>query len=157
MSLFLHSPLTQSLTLSLLVQVTGIAWASNHKELITSHGYPKHQMTIWKLEPEMTKIAELEGHTGQPLYVTIHSMQSNWLPLLVVAKMFYTKKGVRHCSTWLAFGHLCFIKNSYRSYIAHVIESERDSCNFGQCRWNTQNLALLQENAITGSKGRRNV
>lgn len=39
-------------------------WCKEHQELITSHGHPRHQLTIWKY-PTMTKITELKGHGGK--------------------------------------------------------------------------------------------
>ncbi|XP_019857925.1 PREDICTED: cell division cycle 20.2, cofactor of APC complex-like [Amphimedon queenslandica] len=52
--------------------VTGIVWLAVHKELITSHGFPKNQVIIWKLEPELTKLAELSGHADRILHISLN-------------------------------------------------------------------------------------
>ena len=39
-------------------------WSKDTKEIISSHGSPHNQLTIWKY-PGMTKVAELKGHEGQ--------------------------------------------------------------------------------------------
>jgi cell division cycle protein 20 (cofactor of APC complex) len=45
-------------------QVTGIAWGGpQERELVTSHGYPRNHMSLWKY-PSLVKSAELDGHTG---------------------------------------------------------------------------------------------
>jgi cell division cycle protein 20 (cofactor of APC complex) len=45
-------------------QVTGLAWGGPHeRELITSHGYPRNHMTLWKY-PSLVKSAELDGQAG---------------------------------------------------------------------------------------------
>lgn len=47
-------------------QVTDVLWALQEKELVTAHGYSRNQLSLWKY-PSLTKIADLEGHTGRLL------------------------------------------------------------------------------------------
>lgn len=47
-------------------QVTGIVWGAQEKELLTSHGYSRNQLSLWKY-PSLVKAADLEGHTGRIL------------------------------------------------------------------------------------------
>lgn len=47
-------------------QVTGIVWGKQEKELLTSHGYSRNELSLWKY-PALVKVAELEGHTGRIL------------------------------------------------------------------------------------------
>ncbi|XP_071575371.1 cell division cycle protein 20 homolog [Temnothorax nylanderi] len=43
--------------------VSALLWSTNYKEIVSGHGYPQNQLTIWKY-PMMTKLAELTGHTS---------------------------------------------------------------------------------------------
>ncbi|XP_019862428.1 PREDICTED: anaphase-promoting complex subunit cdc20-like [Amphimedon queenslandica] len=52
--------------------VTGITWSVTHQELITSHGFPKNQVTVWKVESEITKLAELSGHKDRILHISLN-------------------------------------------------------------------------------------
>lgn len=47
-------------------QVSAILWSKTYKELISSHGLPSNQLTIWKY-PEMIKTCDLNGHTSRVL------------------------------------------------------------------------------------------
>lgn len=47
-------------------QVTGIVWGAQERELLTSHGYSRNQLSLWKY-PSLTKAADLEGHSGRLL------------------------------------------------------------------------------------------
>ncbi|XP_075919388.1 cell division cycle protein 20 homolog [Petromyzon marinus] len=49
-------------------QVCSVLWSSEHKELLSAHGYPRNQLALWAY-PEMVPIAELLGHTGRVLQV----------------------------------------------------------------------------------------
>jgi len=51
-------------------QVTSLIWSPDQKELVSTHGFPNHQVTLWKY-PTMTKITELTGHTSRILNSTI--------------------------------------------------------------------------------------
>jgi cell division cycle protein 20 (cofactor of APC complex) len=47
-------------------QVSSLYWSNTYKELISSHGNEKNQLTIWKY-PEMSKTCDLMGHTNRIL------------------------------------------------------------------------------------------
>uniref|UniRef100_S4RCA4 Cell division cycle 20 n=1 Tax=Petromyzon marinus TaxID=7757 RepID=S4RCA4_PETMA len=49
-------------------QVCSVLWSSEHKELLSAHGYAKNQLTLWAY-PAMVPIAELLGHTERVLQV----------------------------------------------------------------------------------------
>ena len=49
-------------------QVCSLLWNKNEKELLSSHGFTKNQLTLWKY-PSMVKMAELTGHTSRVLYM----------------------------------------------------------------------------------------
>jgi len=51
-------------------QVCSLIWNRFEKELVSSHGYSKNQLTLWKY-PEMTKITELTGHMERVLYMAL--------------------------------------------------------------------------------------
>ena len=51
-------------------QVCALLWNKHEKEIISSHGYSKHQISIWKY-PSMHKIAELNGHMSRVLYLSM--------------------------------------------------------------------------------------
>ncbi len=48
-------------------QVSSLLWSSTYKELISSHGYPDNQLSIWKVDKELTKSCELIGHANRVL------------------------------------------------------------------------------------------
>lgn len=52
-------------------QVSGIAWNKEYHELITSHGNPDNQLSIWKY-PSMCKVGELCGHQDRVLNMTMN-------------------------------------------------------------------------------------
>lgn len=56
--------------LNLESQISAIFWSSAYKELITSHGLPNNQLSIWKY-PEMTKTADLMGHANRILGMSV--------------------------------------------------------------------------------------
>jgi len=47
-------------------QVSGIVWNEEYKEIITSHGFSRYQLTLWKY-PSMQKMADLKGHKSRIL------------------------------------------------------------------------------------------
>jgi WD40 repeat protein len=49
-------------------QVCALLWSKHEKELISSHGYSKNQISIWKY-PSMYKVSELNGHMSRVLYM----------------------------------------------------------------------------------------
>ncbi|XP_065841263.1 cell division cycle protein 20 homolog [Oscarella lobularis] len=51
-------------------QVCGLVWSSDHRELVSAHGFTENQVTIWKY-PKMTKVAELTGHTERVLHIAL--------------------------------------------------------------------------------------
>eukprot|EP00933_Yihiella_yeosuensis_P049382 TRINITY_DN4622_c0_g1_i1.p1 TRINITY_DN4622_c0_g1~~TRINITY_DN4622_c0_g1_i1.p1 ORF type:complete len:537 (+),score=88.64 TRINITY_DN4622_c0_g1_i1:78-1613(+) len=50
-------------------QVTGIVWGRQERELLTSHGYSRNQLSLWKY-PALVKAADLEGHDGRILGIS---------------------------------------------------------------------------------------
>lgn len=51
-------------------QVSSLLWNETYKEIISGHGYPNNQLTIWQY-PNMTSKAELLGHTSRVLQMTL--------------------------------------------------------------------------------------
>lgn len=51
-------------------QVCALLWSRNFKELISAHGYPNNQLTIWKY-PSMVKQTDLNGHTARVLQLAM--------------------------------------------------------------------------------------
>lgn len=51
-------------------QVCALLWSTEYRELISSHGFARNEVTIWKY-PTMTKVAELLGHTERVLYMAM--------------------------------------------------------------------------------------
>ncbi|KAJ8617938.1 hypothetical protein MRB53_014124 [Persea americana] len=49
-------------------QVCSLLWSKNGRELLSSHGFTKNQLTLWKY-PSMAKITELTGHTSRVLFM----------------------------------------------------------------------------------------
>ncbi|KAI3424513.1 ANK_REP_REGION domain-containing protein [Psidium guajava] len=49
-------------------QVCALLWNKNERELLSSHGFARNQLTLWKY-PSMVKIAELTGHTSRVLFM----------------------------------------------------------------------------------------
>ncbi|XP_057849527.2 cell division cycle 20.2, cofactor of APC complex [Cryptomeria japonica] len=49
-------------------QVCALQWNRHYKEVLSSHGYSKNQLCLWKY-PSMHKIAELNGHTQRVLHL----------------------------------------------------------------------------------------
>jgi len=51
-------------------QVCSILWSKTYRELVTSHGFSKNQLIVWKY-PSMVRIGELEGHTSRVLHMAM--------------------------------------------------------------------------------------
>jgi len=51
-------------------QVCALLWSSYHKELISAHGYPSFQLSMWKY-PSLTKVTELTGHSARILHIAM--------------------------------------------------------------------------------------
>ncbi|KAJ3035180.1 ubiquitin-protein transferase activating protein, partial [Rhizoclosmatium hyalinum] len=47
-------------------QVTSLLWSKTYKELISTHGYPFNQLSIWAY-PSCKKVVDLEGHDARVL------------------------------------------------------------------------------------------
>ena len=51
-------------------QVCALLWNKKEREIISSHGFNKNQITIWSYQ-KMKKVCELKGHMSRVLYLTI--------------------------------------------------------------------------------------
>ncbi|PKK47625.1 hypothetical protein RhiirC2_859206 [Rhizophagus irregularis] len=51
-------------------QVTSIIWSKDFKELLSTHGFPNHNMTIWSY-PTLNKTADIPAHESGILHSTI--------------------------------------------------------------------------------------
>ncbi|OMO89712.1 hypothetical protein CCACVL1_07681 [Corchorus capsularis] len=49
-------------------QISGLLWSKNERELLSSHGFPRNQLTLWKY-PSLVKMAELTDHTSRVLHM----------------------------------------------------------------------------------------
>lgn len=49
-------------------QVCSLVWSRNEWEILSSHGFEKNELLLWKY-PSMKKMAELEGHTSRVLHM----------------------------------------------------------------------------------------
>jgi len=62
-------------TISTDSQVSSLLWNESYKEIISGHGYPNNQLTIWQY-PSMHKKIDLLGHTSRILQMTLSPDQS---------------------------------------------------------------------------------
>lgn len=51
-------------------QVCSLLWSKHHKEIVSSHGFSKNQLCVWKY-PSMVKVAELTGHESRVLHMAL--------------------------------------------------------------------------------------
>ncbi|KAM7287620.1 cell division cycle protein 20 homolog [Ixodes scapularis] len=51
-------------------QVSSLLWSEEHKEIISGHGFAKHELIIWKY-PSMNRVADLTGHTARILNTSL--------------------------------------------------------------------------------------
>ncbi|XP_030631659.1 cell division cycle protein 20 homolog [Chanos chanos] len=51
-------------------QISSLVFAPNYKELVSGHGFAHDSIVIWKY-PSLTKVAELSGHQGRVLNLTL--------------------------------------------------------------------------------------
>ena len=51
-------------------QVCALQWNPFEKEILSSHGYARNQLCLWKY-PSMAKIKEFEGHTSRVLHLAV--------------------------------------------------------------------------------------
>lgn len=49
-------------------QVCSLQWNRHEREILSSHGYSKNQLCLWKY-PSLVKVAELTGHQGRVLHM----------------------------------------------------------------------------------------
>lgn len=49
-------------------QVCNLLWNPNEKEILSSHGFARNQLSLWKY-PTMAKVKEFEGHTARVLHM----------------------------------------------------------------------------------------
>lgn len=49
-------------------QVCGLQWNPFEKEILSSHGFARNQLCLWKY-PTMAKVKELDGHTARVLHM----------------------------------------------------------------------------------------
>lgn len=47
-------------------QISSLIWSRHKKQLVSSHGFPRHQLTVWDY-PSLSKISDLTGHTSRVL------------------------------------------------------------------------------------------
>ena len=53
-----------------LSQVTSLVWSRDGHEILSSHGQPNNQLTLWQY-PSLTKVADLKGHRGRVLHIAV--------------------------------------------------------------------------------------
>ena len=51
-------------------QVCALLWNKKEREIISSHGFDKNQITIWNYQ-RMKRVCELKGHMNRVLYLTL--------------------------------------------------------------------------------------
>ncbi|XP_021948798.1 cell division cycle 20.2, cofactor of APC complex [Folsomia candida] len=51
-------------------QVSGLIWSENYREILSSHGFTKNQLALWKY-PEMTQVGEMLGHQSRILHMAL--------------------------------------------------------------------------------------
>lgn len=51
-------------------QVSSLQWNKEHREIISSHGFSKNQLSIWSY-PTMKKVVDLTGHTERVLAMAV--------------------------------------------------------------------------------------
>lgn len=51
-------------------QVCNLTWLKNSNEIVSTHGYSRNQIIVWKY-PSMQQIAQLTGHTYRVLYLSL--------------------------------------------------------------------------------------
>ena len=51
-------------------QISGLVWSSHHHELLSSHGHPHNQLTIWSY-PSLSRLASLRGHEARVLQLVL--------------------------------------------------------------------------------------
>jgi cell division cycle protein 20 (cofactor of APC complex) len=51
-------------------QISGLVWSSQHQELLSSHGHPHNELTIWSY-PSLSHRASLRGHEARILHLVL--------------------------------------------------------------------------------------
>lgn len=51
-------------------QVSGLLWNTEHRELVSGHGFSKNELNIWRY-PSLEKVAELRHHTARVLHMAL--------------------------------------------------------------------------------------
>ncbi|XP_075711042.1 cell division cycle protein 20 homolog B [Rhinoderma darwinii] len=51
-------------------QICSILWLPDTRELVTGHGCPRNQMTVWNY-PSLVKVTDINGHTGRVLHLAL--------------------------------------------------------------------------------------
>ena len=54
-------------------QVSSLLWNAEYRELVSGHGFSHNQLTVWKY-PNMTKVADLKGHSSRWDYSQLHKI-----------------------------------------------------------------------------------
>ena len=49
--------------------MSSLLWNETYREIVSGHGYPNNQLTIWQY-PGMTRKADLLGHTNRVLQLS---------------------------------------------------------------------------------------
>lgn len=50
------------------MQVCALQWNRHEREIVSSHGYSKNQLCVWKY-PSLAKVGEMTGHTARALHM----------------------------------------------------------------------------------------
>ncbi|KAI8146608.1 WD40-repeat-containing domain protein [Fennellomyces sp. T-0311] len=51
-------------------QVTSLLWSKHHREIVSTHGFPKNQLTVWGY-PALNRIVDIPGHESRILHSAI--------------------------------------------------------------------------------------
>jgi WD40 repeat protein len=51
-------------------QVSGLLWHEGYREIVSSHGFSKHHLAVWKY-PDMTKAGDMVGHSLRVLSMAL--------------------------------------------------------------------------------------
>jgi cell division cycle protein 20 (cofactor of APC complex) len=51
-------------------QVSSIVWSTQYKELVTSHGLPNNQLSVWEY-PTLKKVIDIPAHDSRILHTAI--------------------------------------------------------------------------------------
>ncbi|CAL9780463.1 unnamed protein product [Musa acuminata subsp. burmannicoides] len=102
-------------------EVCALLWDKNKSELLTSHGSPNNQLTLWNY-PSMTRVAEVSGHSsrvlslaGSPLGGVVASAAADETIRSLLVTLQWEVSWCQRCSTF--------------SYKAHGLRSSNMSAN----------------------------